>query len=163
MLVVFIVLYHHISFSDSICHCRVCINIKHAIFHHLSIESPTNVYQYYCRFDYFAQIEKTWKVHGALLSIHVNCNVCKKKTPWRNLNFLGRYPSIHVEMSAAILLSGVVVKKAFRIFEMLNIAMHSYKTFFAHQAKLLNQAVKGVWKQSQEDLFKSLKEKGVCI
>ena len=63
-------------------------------------------------------------------------------------------------MSAAILYAGALPTKALRMFNILNCASISKKTFFRHQKQILQPAVNSVWQHSQASLLDFMKE---CI
>lgn len=99
-------------------------------------------------------------VTGSLLRIIQTCSHCSRRRTWESQPYIGKIPAGNILTSAAILYSGALPSKALRMFQILNLATISRKTFFRHQGQYLQPAINSVWKHSQEVLLRSLKEKG---
>ena len=100
-------------------------------------------------------------VTGSLLWIIQTCSHCSRRRTWESQPYIKKKIAAgNILTSAAILYSGALPSKALRMFQILNLATISRKTFFRHQGQYLQPAINSVWKQSQEVLLRSLKEKG---
>ena len=93
------------------------------------------------------------------------CNSCNATYKWENQEKWGCFPAINIKISSAILLSGAGIKKVFKIFNMLNVAMHSYRSYFTHQKKILHPCVKASWEAEQAKVLAEIKAKGteLCL
>ena len=99
-------------------------------------------------------------VTGSLLRIIQTCSNCSRRRTWESQPYIGKIPAGNILISAAILYSGALPSKALQMFQILNLATITRKTFFRHQNQYLQPAINSVWKRSQELLLRSLKEKG---
>ena len=102
-------------------------------------------------------------VIGSFLRIIQTCSTCSRRRTWESQPYIGNTPAGNILTSAAILYSGTLPSKAFKMFQVLNLCMMSRKTFFRHQRKYLQPAVSRVWKRSQELLLTALKDKGSSL
>ena len=66
-------------------------------------------------------------------------------------------------MSAAILFSGSLPSKALQVFDILNVHAIARNTFFRHQEKYLQPAVRSVWTRQQRSVFQDLKQKRIPL
>lgn len=99
-------------------------------------------------------------VTGSLLRITQICSNCDKYRTWESQPYIGNIPAGNILTSAAILYSGALPSTALKMFNILNVAINSQRTYFRHQTQHLQPSVDTVWKRSQELLLKSLKDKG---
>ena len=99
-------------------------------------------------------------VTGSLLCIIQACTNCDKNRTWESQPDIGNIPAGNILTFAAILYSGAYPATALKMFNILNVATISQKTFFRHQTQYLQPSVDIVWKCSQELLLKSLKHNG---
>ena len=90
-------------------------------------------------------------------------STCSRRRTWESQPYIGNTPAGNILTSAAILYSGTLPSKAFRMFRVLDLCMMSQKTFFRHQRKYLQPAVSCVWKHSQELILTTLKDKGSSL
>ena len=89
-------------------------------------------------------------VPGSFLRIIQTCSHCSRRHTWESQPYIGKIPAGNILTSAAILYSGALPSKALQIFQILNLATITRKTFFLHQSQYLLPAINYVWKSSQE-------------
>ena len=95
-------------------------------------------------------------VIGTFLQITQTCTQCSKIRVWESQPYIGRVPAGNILTSAAILYSGTLPSKALHMFQFLNLATITKRTFFRHQDMYLQPAVMSVWTRSQQLLLQSL-------
>ena len=96
---------------------------------------------------------------GSFLRIIQYCNECKRKYVWESQPFVGSTPAGNILTSAAILYAGALPSKTLKVFNILNCAMITRKSFFRHQSMYLQPAVQSVWESHQQALLSILKDK----
>ena len=63
-------------------------------------------------------------------------------------------------LSGAILFTGSIVAKAFRLLETMNIACHTQKTFYEHQQHYLQPTIINKWLADQQDVLREASAMG---
>lgn len=110
---------------------------------------------FYC--SCYTSVKKV--VLGSFLQIIQICSHCSRRRTWESQPYIGKIPAGNILTSAAILYSRALPSKALQMFRILNLATISRQTFSRNQSRYLQAAIHHVWKQSQELLLRSLKEK----
>ena len=112
-----------------------------------------------CMYCGSAAVNTNKVITGTFVKISQLCRSCLKKRVWESQPFVGSIPLGNILMSAAILFSGSLPSKALRLFRFMDVAAIARVTFFRHQEKYLQPAVRTVWSKQQESIFADLKQK----
>ena len=94
---------------------------------------------------------------GSWICVTQRCGKCEKKWVWESQPYVGSVPEGNLAISCAILYSGSLPSQAFRIFEILNCATTTLKTFFRHQRQFLFPAINSLWEERQQSLLLEIK------
>ncbi|XP_074647484.1 uncharacterized protein LOC141903285 [Tubulanus polymorphus] len=102
----------------------------------------------------YNKIEKRTK--GTLLVVQTTCQLCWKQSSWQNQDFIAGKPVLNILISAMILLTGNWPTKSIRLFKLLNIAIHSTRSFFRYQQNFFHGAINWVWEVSRKTILDGL-------
>lgn len=89
------------------------------------------------------------QIKGSFITITQDCGFCAFQRTWSSQPFIGSIPAGNFELSCALLFSGSLPSKATRMFQFLNMASISYRTFMYHQQCYLHPVVIEVWRDQQ--------------
>lgn len=81
------------------------------------------------------------QIKGSFITITQDCGFCAFQRTWSSQPFIGSIPAGNFELSCALLFSGSLPSKATRMFQFLNMASISYRTFMYHQQCYLHPVV----------------------
>ena len=102
-----------------------------------------------------SDISKT--IVGSMVQIIQTCTFCWYSYKWRSQNTVNDIPACNILISAAILSSGLLPRKALRFFDFLNCQRISSTTFFNHQNHFLFPVIDNIWKKQQSEMIAHLK------
>ena len=102
-----------------------------------------------------SDVSKT--IVGSMVQIIQTCTFCWYSYKWRSQNTINDIPVCNILISAAILSSGLLPRKALRFFEFLNCQSISSSTFFDHQNHFLFPVIDNIWKKQQSEMITHLK------
>ena len=91
----------------------------------------------------------------------IKCSHCKSVWEWPSQPKIWGFAACDILLSGAILFSGNLPKKAFRLFKSISIRCHSRRSFFRHQDNHLHPVVKQLWDTQQQELLQEIKEDGL--
>lgn len=89
-----------------------------------------------------------------------DCGFCAFQRTWSCQPFISSIPAGNLELSCALLFSGSLPSKATRMFQFLNMASISYRTFMYHQQCYLHPVVIGVWRDQQASHMQEAQSSG---
>ena len=95
----------------------------------------------------------TLQEQGTLVQVTFTCRGCGHSTNWSSQPCLNRMPVGNLLLSAAILFTGSLVTKTFRLFDAMNLARMSQLAFYKHQKNYLQPIVLNKWKTQQKDML----------
>ena len=99
----------------------------------------------------------TTNIIGTFLSVTQTCSTCLSAFQWDSQPMLKQAPVGNLLFSAAVLFSGSLPAKVFKLFQFLGCATISRKTYFRHQEHLLQPCVFAIWNQHQDEILKELR------
>lgn len=145
----------HILFFLFHAHCLYCV-IRMTFFHRNDRERKFLVYEGQlmdlfgncpsCAQPTYGEIQQ---IKGSFITITQDCGFCAFQRTWSSQPFIGSIPAGSFELSCALLFSGSLPSKATRMFQFLNMASISYRTFMYHQQCYLHPVVIEVWRDQQ--------------
>ena len=94
--------------------------------------------------------------NGTLVKVTRECASCSHNNVWHSQTIINDYPAGNLLMSTGILSAGLLPQKAIRLFEFMNCATISRRTFFRHQKHLLHPAISTVWTNQQFQMLSVL-------
>ena len=104
---------------------------------------------------------KIKKEVGSMVHIQIDCSNCKAVTrDWKSQPENHQTPMGNLLTSAAILLSGALPSQVLRMFDIMNVAMHTRKTFHRHQSKYIIPTIVNVWTEEQQTIMTQLRDQG---
>ena len=106
--------------------------------------------------DSFVHPDVSKIIRGSFLKITQHCSKCHHMFVWESQPFHGNIPVGNIITSAAILFTGLMPAKALRMFQVLNCAIISRKTFFRHQSSILQPSIQHIWDKQQQSLFNQI-------
>lgn len=92
-------------------------------------------------------------VNGTFLRVIQSCDHCGTKRVWESQPMIGSRPVGNILLSSAILYTGSLPSKAFRLFQVLKCASITRSAFFCHQSDFLLPAINSVWTNHQQGLL----------
>ena len=99
-------------------------------------------------------------VNGTFLRVTQLCCSCGKQNEWNSQPFMGSLPAGNVLTSSAILFTGSLPAKALQMFKVLDCATITRSTFFRHQKRFLQPAVRSVWRHQQAIVLDTFEQQG---
>jgi hypothetical protein len=85
---------------------------------------------------------------GTFVCIQQTCSQCEHSYKWNSQNFVQNLPCGNVLLAAAINFSGSSVKKALRVFDIMNVSAISNVTYWKYQTKYLQPTIWSLWQAS---------------
>ena len=110
-----------------------------------------------CRYCSSVATDVKKSIVGSFLRITQICNKCKRTWCWESQPHVGSIPAGNIYISAAILYAGAFPAKVLRMFQILQCATITSKTFFRHQTMILQPAIRMTWEKDQISLFQRMK------
>ena len=105
----------------------------------------------------------TKAVTGSLLRVKQDCEDCDLVRVWDSQHFVNNLPAGNIAISAAIFFSGSLPSQALRIFEFLNCACVSRRSYFRQQSQYILPSVSHVWQTKQMKILQRLKATGAPV
>ena len=96
-------------------------------------------------------------VVGTFLNVTQTCSTCLSTFKWDSQPMIKQVPAGNLLFSAAVLFSGSLPAKVFKLFEVFGCATISRNTYFRHQEHFLQPCVFAVWNHHQDEIFKQLR------
>ncbi|XP_064645235.1 uncharacterized protein LOC135498761 isoform X1 [Lineus longissimus] len=84
---------------------------------------------------------------GSMVTITQSCLSCDGIWKWQSQEMIGTVYAGNIGLSMAILAAGAIPSKVIRVLQFWGIRSISSGTYFRHQSKYLNQAVRNVWEE----------------
>lgn len=105
----------------------------------------------------------TKTVSGCMLKCVRECDICAESDTWYSQPSTGTMAVGHLELAAAILLSGSGPTKFLRALQFAGISTFKLSTYFNIQSAYLSPAVFTIWEDKQSAMITQLKESGQSI
>lgn len=113
-----------------------------------------------CRSCASPTLGEVHQIKGSCITVQQDCGLCQFQTTWCSQPFVGAIPAGNFEMSCALLFSGSLPSKTIRMFNFMNLATISYRTFMYHQQCYLHPAIVDVWKNNQDTYIREILDSG---
>ena len=101
----------------------------------------------HCQFCGSFDITTTNNTTGTLLTLTISCSACLQFTIWNSQPFINDISAGNLLLSASILFAGATPTTFLRVFNHMNIASISERTFFRHEQFILLPAILRVWEK----------------
>ncbi len=95
---------------------------------------------------------------GTCIHIRQTCSHCSHVNDWYSQPFVKNIPAGNILLSAAILFSGALPSRVFRMLKFFGCVCTDKRTFFRHQTMFLHPTVDSVWKEHQKHLLQDLRK-----
>ena len=98
------------------------------------------------------------KRNGTMVVVKQTCNKCVFGYEWYSQPMvLKKYPAGNVLLSCAIVMAGASISKILLAFRHMGLCVHTARTFFRHQKKLIIPTVLTYWEKYQAKIIEQLK------
>lgn len=105
------------------------------------------------------EVDVTKETNGSLLKITQHCSKCEHVKQWCSQDTISNIPIGNLLISSAILLCGLLPRKALRLLHFLNCQSFTPRTYFHHQKHIIS-AIKEIYRVEQSNILQSLRDAG---
>jgi len=103
--------------------------------------------------------EVSWHVIGTFVSVSQVCCSCRFQRRWASQPMIGNLPAGNINMSAAILFTGLTFAKANKFLSALKLETFSSTTFYSHARQFLQPTILTFWRNHQSEMLEQLSQR----
>lgn len=111
----------------------------------------------YCKKCHQEVGDITKETNGSMLKITQHCSNCEHVRHWSSQDTISSIPIGNLLLSSAILLCGLLPRKALRLLQFLNCQSFTPRTYFHHQKHVI-RAIKETFRVEQANILQSLRD-----